>query len=375
MSRFPLAAALSAALSILTLTACQDPTALASPGTPEQVPVGDTAVGTPLPPPPKAAQFDLLFDRWESDESRIVRPLLVRTAAFVDSTVIDDSVQAVTGIPGAFDASVSAAHNVMVYTCTTGHGTTLCRSAIDGTGARTMLPNFSALNADQPALSPDGQRVAFRGWAPGGTVGLFNPAHIYIVDIDGTNLTRIAAGAVGAASLASPTWSPEQTDGSYRLAYARQARSAEGYVVSHLEVMRDDGSESKALTAASEHLDTEPTWSPDGRLVAFIRRSASAAGDLWVVPVNDSFSTTALPVAHPLMSTDPDGEQRAPAWSPDGKRLAFVSAHEILGTFYNWQVYSVAVDGTQLVRHTSSPHEHANPVWVNASRSFRTPLR
>ena len=131
-------------------------------------------------------------------------------------------------------------------------------------------------------------------------------------------------------------------------------------MVARLESMRDDGADVQTLTLDAEASDRAPAWSPDGRMVAFVRRSASLVGDLWTVRLD----ANARPVAEQaLLAVEPDGEQRAPAWSPDGRRLAFVSAHEILGNFYNWQVYSVTADGRDLHRHTSTAHEHANPLW------------
>jgi dipeptidyl aminopeptidase/acylaminoacyl peptidase len=62
---------------------------------------------------------------------------------------------------------------------------------------------------------------------------------------------------------------------------------------------------------ASEKAVSEPAWSPDGRRLAYIRDE-----ELWVVESDGSRSTRV--VAKP-------GGARQPHWSPDGKRLAFVS--------------------------------------------------
>ncbi len=62
---------------------------------------------------------------------------------------------------------------------------------------------------------------------------------------------------------------------------------------------------------ASEKAVSEPAWSPDGRRIAYIRDE-----ELWVVESDGSRSTRV--VAKP-------GGARQPRWSPDGKRLAFLS--------------------------------------------------
>ncbi len=62
---------------------------------------------------------------------------------------------------------------------------------------------------------------------------------------------------------------------------------------------------------ASEKAVTEPAWSPDGRRLAYIRDE-----ELWVVEADGSRATRV--VAKP-------GGASQPRWSPDGRRLAFVS--------------------------------------------------
>jgi dipeptidyl aminopeptidase/acylaminoacyl peptidase len=68
---------------------------------------------------------------------------------------------------------------------------------------------------------------------------------------------------------------------------------------------------SATQVTASEKAVSEPAWSPDGRRLAYIRDE-----ELWVVEADGSRSTRV--VAKP-------GGARQPHWSPDGKRLAFIS--------------------------------------------------
>ena len=62
---------------------------------------------------------------------------------------------------------------------------------------------------------------------------------------------------------------------------------------------------------ASEKAISEPAWSPDGRRLAYVRDQ-----ELWVVEADGSRSTK--------VAGKPGGA-RLPHWSPDGRRLAFVS--------------------------------------------------
>ena len=74
--------------------------------------------------------------------------------------------------------------------------------------------------------------------------------------------------------------------------------------------------------------DADPVWHPDGRRIAFVsNRTAEPDGnsntDLWVVSAdNTDLGATLL-----QLTTNP-GADRSPAWSPDGRRLAYVATVE-----------------------------------------------
>jgi TolB protein len=53
-----------------------------------------------------------------------------------------------------------------------------------------------------------------------------------------------------------------------------------------------------------------------------------------------------------------DGDNRAPAWSPDGQRIAFESNRN-----RNWDVYSMRADGSDVRRLTDDPHFDGSPRW------------
>jgi TolB protein len=60
-----------------------------------------------------------------------------------------------------------------------------------------------------------------------------------------------------------------------------------------------------------------------------------------------------------------------PAWSPDGKRIAFVSrSPEIIGGAYWLQVYVIDSDGSNLRMITRSPHSTFVPKWSADGKSI-----
>jgi Tol biopolymer transport system component len=75
----------------------------------------------------------------------------------------------------------------------------------------------------------------------------------------------------------------------------------------------------RRLTAAPG-LETAPTWSPDGRSVAYVSEQAGSR-DIWIQPVPGASAP-----ASAVQLTADRAEDTQPAWSPDGRHIAFVSS-------------------------------------------------
>ncbi|MGH9143733.1 MAG: TolB family protein, partial [Vicinamibacterales bacterium] len=84
--------------------------------------------------------------------------------------------------------------------------------------------------------------------------------------------------------------------------------------------------------------------SPDGRILAM-----DLLGTLWTLP-------SAGGVAKAI--TDISMDVRQPAWSPDGKRIAFQAYRST-----TWQIWTVNADGTDLRAVTSGPYDDREPQW------------
>jgi dipeptidyl aminopeptidase/acylaminoacyl peptidase len=75
----------------------------------------------------------------------------------------------------------------------------------------------------------------------------------------------------------------------------------------------------KRLVAAAA---SEPAWSPDGRRLAYVAPGAGGAGDIFVADANGTH-------ARPITQTS-EIHEAAPTWSPDGRRMAYEQAGWII---------------------------------------------
>jgi TolB protein len=161
-----------------------------------------------------------------------------------------------------------------------------------------IVRRFGSLGAD-PAWSPDGSRIAYTAGAPA--------SRIVVASRTGRTLTSISTGRNVASS---PTWSPN----SRRLAYAEQLQVDRlGQPGSNrILVVNADGSGPRLLAGSA----AEPAWSPDGSEIAYIAY-ASPLSDAGHVAVIGVAGTGARRV------TSGDAPETGPAWSPNGRVIAF----------------------------------------------------
>ena len=94
----------------------------------------------------------------------------------------------------------------------------------------------------------------------------------------------------------------------------------------------------------SEGTNVAVALSPDESTLAL-----DLLGRIWVMPASGGVATAL---------TDPAGDARQPAWSPDGSRIAFQAYWD-----GNYHIWSVGADGTGLRQHTRGRFDHREPHW------------
>jgi Tol biopolymer transport system component len=162
----------------------------------------------------------------------------------------------------------------------------------------------------------------------GGTQG---PGGLFVVNADGSGKRQLTR-----AKYATPTWSPDGR----KIAFVRSG---------HVYVMNTDGSGEQNLTNSPTGA-AAPAWSPDGRRIAFLRAGPATAWG-WDVYVMDADGRGPRRLAG-------NAWLAAPAWSPDGRRIAFVSERD-----GNAEVHVMNADGSRQRKLTRNPARDLAPAW------------
>jgi Tol biopolymer transport system component len=217
-------------------------------------------------------------------------------------------------------------------------GTELWTSDAKG-GDLKLLVSFAdreypVASAHDPAVSPDGKRVAYveSGWADRS-----DPTYeqIRIIGIDGSN-DHVLRDDIDAGS--APAWSP---DGA-KIVYVQE--DAEGETTS-LAVVPANGSQAPTTLNLNglSYGPQNPQWSPDGRWIAF-----DAGDHVYVVPAAGG---------DPVLVGDRSGEDSLsdsyPNWAPYGSAIVFERSG----------------DGSQLIE---VPFDKGKPVNASEARVVGT---
>lgn len=250
----------------------------------------------------------------------------------------------------------------------------------DGSGQRALT--VGPAENTEPAWSSDGKRIAFTSYRDGN-------AEIYVMDTDGANQKRLTNDR---RADNVPTWTADDqivfrsmrdrnanffvmdADGGNlkritddRLDKTPPVPSPDGsriaYVAFSLEgdrhdihVVGRDGGGLKNLTAAlSKDKKLAPAWSADGKSVAYME-SKGYALNLRLIDVETGKVNK--------VTEDASASYANAVWSPDGLRIAYVSSPA--GNAVDkarGDIYVMNADGSGVKNLTANPAEDNYPVW------------
>jgi TolB protein len=199
---------------------------------------------------------------------------------------------------------------------------------------QTQLTRDHTLNLT-PIWSPDGEWIVYTSY------GANNP-DLVMMGAKGKKSKRTLLRLPGLN--AAPAWSPVGT----RLALVlSKDRNPEIYLLE----------KNRRLKRLTRHfnIDTSPTWSSDGKRIAFASdRSGTGAPQIYIMNVDQGDRGPVERISFGSSHND------NPAWSPDGDKIAYTSR---VGKRFQIKIYDLNTKKNITFTDTKSPGNNEQPTW------------
>ncbi len=236
-------------------------------------------------------RFDIRFKLWDTvrgqellGQSKLVVAADLRLAAH---RIADDIHEKLTGEKGVFATRIA-------YVLRTGKRFSLHITDPDGEGGQVALASPEPIIS--PAWSPDGKRLAYVSFES-------QKAVVWVQDLS-TGGRKVVANFRGSNS--APGWSP---DGQRLVVTLSQGGPAQLHSISA------DGSGTPLRLTQSSAIDTEATYSADGRYIYFVS-DRGGGPQVYRLPAGGGNAER---------MTFGGDYNISPALSPDGKQLAYIT--------------------------------------------------
>lgn len=252
----------------------------------------------------------------------------------------------VAAVAVAAGSAATAAGDELAVSLPSGATTDVVVVGIDGRVVRRLTSDRRASDYF-PVWSPDGRRVVFVSNRDGDD-------ELFVMSANGSGLRQLTRNR---AVDTTPAWSPDGRS----LVFASNRAGGEH----KLYVLRVDTGSARQLTRGPRTaFDVAPSWSSDGKLIAFAsNRAAYANSDIWLVRPD---GTALRRLTRTPGSESRPGDEGTPAFSPDGRRIAFSTNRD-----RQQEIYVMDADGTDARRLTRAPgRDDILPRWSPDGRSL-----
>jgi len=212
---------------------------------------------------------------------------------------------------------------------------------------------------DYPTWSPDGAHIVFQSDRNGNN-------DIYMMDADGSHITQLTRDPFAtlyylrSADDREPVFSP---NGSRIALTSGRNNVMMNYIDTDIYVMNIDGSNIKQLTGVG-YEEGGPAWSPNGKQIAYSSKDIyTSDGSLIKNPTYDIYVIN-VDGSYPIQLTKDRTNDLEVSWSPDGAHIVFISDRN--GP--DLDIYLMDADGSNVVQLTTDSANEFGPAWSPDNR-------
>jgi len=215
------------------------------------------------------------------------------------------------------------------------------------TPTATPRPAYAGPPATPRPLSVYKNKIAFIADYP-------NLGEVWVMNPDGTNRQRLGRSASLRAQFEDledqERYAPEGDRFTFVQSPGGDDPNHQVFITIPVDQRGSTGAWFTQLTWL-DALTSDPVWSPDGSLIAFVS-GAIDSDDIWVVNVESSDGPQPL-------TPNPWEWERHPTWSPESDKIVFWSNRNGLK-----QLYSMNVDGSEVINISNTTWDEYDPVWI-----------
>ncbi|MGH8248634.1 MAG: hypothetical protein ACREUU_19670 [Gammaproteobacteria bacterium] len=230
----------------------------------------------------------------------------------------------------------------------------------DGTHPRRITNNHAGDGF--PALSPDGKRLVFDSDRLRAEAEPVGTSDLFVMNSDGSQVAHLIRGS-------SATWSPDGKQVAYHASASGSGQpikqdpgaattDSDIFTLNVNDILAEKpGATARNLTRNPAAINDDPDWSPDGKRIAYTSHAVtdnprnSATAEIYVMSADGA--------GQPVRLTHNTEEERGPAWSPDGARIAFMCRRG----GQDFELCVMNADGSNQVQLTDNNVLDATPSW------------